>query len=140
MARDNLRKLKRADLLELLLEQTKEREALRAQLDAALDELAQLHAERESGLIRIEGAGTLSDVAMSLSGVCAANDEAARILQEADDRADAIVADAQAEADAVLRRAKRASEVLLEATQAACMDLLDQAQEEVDALLREACS
>lgn len=57
-----LRKLSRADLLELLLEQLKENEQLRAQLEAAREQLAQRR-------LQIEKAGSIAEASLQLNGV-----------------------------------------------------------------------
>lgn len=62
MADNELKKLKRADLLEMLVNQSKENESLQQQLDEALNRLSQ----RE---IQINKAGSIADAALQLSGV-----------------------------------------------------------------------
>ncbi|MDO4314540.1 MAG: hypothetical protein Q4C45_02105 [Oscillospiraceae bacterium] len=57
-----LRKLSRADLLELLLEQLKENEQLRGELEAAQKQLA----DRK---ILVEKAGSIAEASLQLSGV-----------------------------------------------------------------------
>lgn len=65
-----LRKLNRAELLELLLAKSRECDRLRAQLKEANDKLA----ARE---IAIEKAGTMAEAALRLNGVFEAADRAA---------------------------------------------------------------
>ena len=67
-----LRKLKRVELLEIMLEQSKEIERLQA-------ELAQVKEELENKKIAIESSGTLAEAALKLSHVFEAADEAAKI-------------------------------------------------------------
>lgn len=57
-----LRKLSRADLLELLVEQLKENEQLRAQLEAAQEQLAVRK-------IEIDKAGSIAEASLQLNGV-----------------------------------------------------------------------
>lgn len=66
-----LRKLSRADLLELLLKETQENEKLRAQLEEANKKLA----DRE---ILIQNSGSLAEAAMKMNGVFEAADRAVR--------------------------------------------------------------
>lgn len=66
-----LKKLSRADLLELLLEQRRLNARLRAELEEAEEKLA----SRE---IEIKTAGSLAEAALRLNGVFAAADQAAR--------------------------------------------------------------
>ena len=75
MTEKELKRLRRADLLELLIEQTEENQRLREQLDAAQAQLA-------DRAIRIEKSGTLAEAAVQLSGVFeAAHDACARYIE-----------------------------------------------------------
>ena len=65
-----LRKLSRAELLELLLEESRENERLRAQLQEMNEKLA-------DRAIRIERAGSIAEAALQLNGVFQAAEEAA---------------------------------------------------------------
>lgn len=65
-----LRKLSRADLLELLLEESRENERLREQLRQANEELA-------SRRIEINNAGSIAEAALRLNGVFQAAEQAA---------------------------------------------------------------
>ena len=67
---DRLRKLSRAELLELLLEESRENERLRAQLQEMNEKLA-------DRAIRIERAGSIAEAALQLNGVFQAAEEAA---------------------------------------------------------------
>ena len=64
-----LRKLSRAELLELLLEESRENERLRAQLQEMNEKLA-------DRAIRIERAGSIAEAALQLNGVFQAAEEA----------------------------------------------------------------
>lgn len=72
MTERELRKLKRVELLEIMLEQSKEIERLQA-------ELAQVKEELENKKIAIESSGTLAEAALKLSHIFEAADEAAKI-------------------------------------------------------------
>ena len=65
-----LRKLSRAELLELLLEESRENERLRAQLQEMNEKLA-------DRAIRRERAGSIAEAALQLNGVFQAAEEAA---------------------------------------------------------------
>ena len=70
-----LRKLSRAELLELLLEESRENERLRAQLQEMNEKLA-------DRAIRIERAGSIAEAALQLNGVFQeAEEEAAQYLE-----------------------------------------------------------
>lgn len=66
-----LRKLSRADLLELLLAESRENERLRTELDEANRKLA-------SRAIEIENAGSIAEAALRLNGVFEAAERAAQ--------------------------------------------------------------
>lgn len=65
-----LRKLSRADLLEMLLKESKENEKLRTQLEQAKEQLA-------SRKIEIDTAGSIAEAALRLNGVFEAAEQAA---------------------------------------------------------------
>lgn len=71
MADAKLSKLKRADLLEMLLEQSKENEKLRAEIE----ELKQQLADRR---IYMEQAGNIAEAALKINGVMEAAQAAAQ--------------------------------------------------------------
>lgn len=66
-----LKKLSRAELLELLLEKSRENEQLRAQLEEAKEQLA-------SRTIQLANAGSIAEAALQLNGVFEAADRAAQ--------------------------------------------------------------
>lgn len=75
MTEKELKRLRRADLLELLIEQTQENLRLRQELEEARAKLA-------DRAIRIEKSGTLAEAAAQLSGVFeAAQDACARYIE-----------------------------------------------------------
>lgn len=65
-----LKKLSRAELLELLLQETQENERLRKQLDKAQTLM-------KSKIIKIENAGSIAEAALALNGVFEAAQKAA---------------------------------------------------------------
>lgn len=69
MTEKELKHLSRADLLELLLEQSQENDRLRQELTEAQTKL-------EERTIRLESTGSLADAALALSGVFEAAQEA----------------------------------------------------------------
>lgn len=70
MTEKELKKLSRVDLLEMLLEQSRENERLREELEQVKSQLA----ERR---IKIEKAGSIAEAALVLNGVFQAAEEAA---------------------------------------------------------------
>lgn len=71
MTNKELKRLSRAELLELLLEQVEENEALRA-------EIANLKGQLEDRAIKIENAGSIAEAALRLNGVFEAAEAAAK--------------------------------------------------------------
>ena len=70
MTDKELKRLSRTELLELLVNQVEENEALKAQVSA-------LTAKLEERAIQIEESGSLAEAALKLSGIFSAADEAA---------------------------------------------------------------
>lgn len=75
MTEKELRRLRRADLLELLLEQSRENERLRRELEEA-------RAKLEDRTIRVENSGTMAEAAIALSGVFEAAQSACDLYLE----------------------------------------------------------
>ena len=103
MTAKELKKLGRAELLEMLLQQVEENEQLRAELDRA-------NAQLEKRAIVMEHSGSMAEAAMRLSGVFD------QIQQAADDYLESIrLANAEPEAYAksVREQAQKEAEALL---------------------------
>lgn len=75
MNEKELRRLSRAELVELLLELSRENSTLRAQLEEA-------QAALQDRTLRMEEAGTMAEAAMKLTGVFEAADAACRLYME----------------------------------------------------------
>lgn len=109
MNEKELKKLNRAELLELLLVQTKETERLRAKLEKA----EKLLSDRQ---LRLEKAGDIAQAALEINGVMEAAQAAAqqylenivRMEQETKQRCERILVDARQAAAQSLREAKQA--------------------------------
>lgn len=103
MTTKEMKKLSRAELLELLLVQTRETERLRKRLDAAEAELADRH-------LKVEKAGNLAQAVVELNGVMEAAqaaaqqylDNIARMEEEARQRCEQMVSEARQEAERLL--------------------------------------
>lgn len=115
MTDQELRKLKRTELLELLLTQEKENEELRRQLQEARDRLA----ERK---LSLDEAGSIAEAAMRLNGVFEAAQAAAdqylenvRSLSEGQEsRCARLEAESRQEADRLLRETEERCTAMLE--------------------------
>ena len=78
MTDKELQKLKRIDLLEVLLEQSKTIDDLRVQLQAKDNEIASLNKKLEERKIEIQEAGSIAEAAIKLNGVFEAAEKAAQ--------------------------------------------------------------
>lgn len=96
-----LQRLRRSDLLELLIQQTEENQRLRAALEKAEQEL-------ESRRVTVERAGSLAEAALQLNGVFSA---------------------AQAACDQYRQNVEEQCKALLESTRAECEELRRQAEQ-----------
>ncbi len=104
MTEKELRNLKRFQLLELLIMQTKETETLKQQLE----EMKTRQQERD---IRIANMGSLAEASLELHGVFGAAQKAAdQYIDAAKKEAASIVEDAKKEAAEILRRAQNEME------------------------------
>ena len=111
MTDKELKKLSRAELLELLLVQSKEIEHLRSRLEKAEQRLA----DRE---LRVQEAGDIAQAALAVNGVMEAAqaaakqylDNIARMEQETQQQCRKMLEDAQAEADRIITDANKQQE------------------------------
>lgn len=108
----DLRKLSRAELLELLISQTRRVEELEAQL---ADALAQL----EKRQIAIDKAGTLAEASLMLNGVLEATEKAAAQYLENIER---LSGQQQRVCDAMEAAARERAKTILEEAEAACLE------------------
>ncbi len=104
MTNRELRKLSRAELLELLIEQGRENLALQEQLQAATAEL-------DSRNIKIENCGSIAEAALQLNGVFEAAQRATdQYRAECEKQCAAMIAAAEEEAKAIRENAVRNGE------------------------------
>lgn len=131
MTDKELRSLGRKELLQLLLEQTKENEQLQQQLKQA-------QAALQDKTIKIDQAGSLAEASLQLNGVfeaaqaaCAQyTDNIANLSQ----RQEAICAQMETEsrekADAIVQKAQQEAEALEQETRAVCVQMIEKARAE----------
>lgn len=129
MVENELKKLRRSDLLEILLQQNREIERLQSELEAARKQLA----SRE---ILIAESGSIAEAAMGLNGVFAAAQAACQqyeenikrrsqqqeqlcrqMEQETKEQCDRMIADAQQQADAHWQEAEKKIQQVLQETE-----------------------
>lgn len=131
MTDKELRKLKRADLLELLIDQDKQMEALKAKLAEAESSLA-------ARSIMIEKAGSIAEASVALNGVfAAAQSAAAQYLENIEDqkkqqeeKCAQIEAESRKQAEALLKGTKEHCRRMEEETRRRCEQILAAAKEE----------
>lgn len=134
MTDHELKKLKREDLLELLIAQSRENEALRARLDQATEEL-------QSRRIAVEKAGSIAEAALQLNGVFqAAENAAAQYLEniqnlsgEQEKICARMDAESRQKADRLLAETEAACRRMESETQARCEAMVAQAKQESQA-------
>lgn len=107
MTNNELKKLKRSELIEILLEQAGEIDELKIQLEEAKLAL-------ESRKIEMEKAGTLAEASMLISGVLDAAQSAADVylynIRETDSNCQKIREEAEAEAKRITEEAEKSAE------------------------------
>ena len=101
MNRKELKQLRRSDLLEMMINLSKENEQLRMELD-------QMKSKLEEQTIAVENSGSIAEAALKLNGVFqavqAACDQYSLNVQQ---RADEIIAQAQMQAKQILEEAEQ---------------------------------
>lgn len=105
-----LRKLNRAELLEMLIAQSKK-------LSRVEEELSQAQNELEQRRVAITTSGTLAEAALKLNGVFEAADQAAQqyleSLREQESNAERIIAGAETKAQEILSDAEAQRQIIL---------------------------
>lgn len=134
MTDKELKRLSRGELLEMLIQQSKELERLRKQLDAAESALQ----NRE---IAITNAGSIAEAALQLNGVFTAAQDACQQYMEnichLSQNQERICAqrdaESQAEAKRIVEEARRESEALEHETRMMCAEMVTKAKAESQA-------
>lgn len=103
MTDKQLHRLNRAALIQLLIEQTEENQAL-------LDRVDELEKKLKSKAIAVSTAGSMADAAMELNNVFSSADKAAQQylenLRDANKKSEAIIAEAKRQAERIVSEAK----------------------------------
>lgn len=127
MSNQNLKKLKRVELLQLLVDQMKENDALRS-------ENRQLLKKLEDRKLAVRNCGSLAEAALQVNGVFAAAEEAAKQyldnIQALSGQADRTVAEARQAAQTILHNAQSESAQLVAQANLEAEKILSDAQRE----------
>lgn len=131
MTDKELRRLSRADLLELLLEQSREVERLKAELAEATGQL-------ESRRLEVTRAGSIAEAALQLNGVFTAAQQAAdQYVENVKRQFETVMRQFEAAQQKTEEMESRCRELETE-TRAKCLRMVQQAREQADACLRDA--
>lgn len=139
MTDHELKKLRRTDLLEMMLK-------MQTELERKEREVQSLNQQLNDRRITIERAGNLAEAALQLNGVfvaaqAAAADYLSNLEQYSGDQQaerEKIIAQAWAQANALLKETARQCERQKQQTADACRAALDQAQNQREAILHDA--
>ncbi len=131
MTEKELRKLGRGDLLNLLLEQSRENQKMREQLQALQDALA-------DKTLCIDRAGSIAEASLQLSGVFQAAEQACQMytqnIMQLNQRQEAICAqrekEGQEKAAQIVNDAQKQAKETIAITQKQCAEMLEKAQAE----------
>ena len=131
MTEKELRKLGRGDLLNLLLEQSRENQKMREQLQALQDALA-------DKTLCIDRAGSIAEASLQLSGVFQAAEQACQMytqnIMQLNQRQEAICAqrekESQEKAARIVNDAQEQAKETIAITQKQCAEMLERAQAE----------
>ncbi len=131
-----LRRMKRRDLLEILLEQSKENEDQRLLLAVQKKKIMHLEQRLEDRRIDIAQAGSLAEASLKLNGIFDAAQAAAQQyldnLKTVDDRCAAMESETKERCAAMENEAKERCEAMTEETVRKCQELSQKTQEEAD--------
>ena len=129
-----LQRLKRVDLLEMLLEQSKENEALKQKLKEKDQEMKQLQIKVEDRKIAIKEAGSIAEASFQLNGVLEAAENAAKqYLDNLQDMHEKEHSELVKKEEEMERRCLD----MLELTSKRCNELLDETEQQCDQMLDE---
>lgn len=134
MTDKELRKLGRRELLEILLDQSREVARLQQELEEANEKLADRR-------IVLDNSGSIAEAALKLSGIFEAAQKAAdQYLESLGAPGD--LSEAQAECDELRRKAREECQAMMETTQIKCEELFEKTKDkcrqmEYDALRRD---
>ncbi|MBR5453519.1 MAG: hypothetical protein IKV54_05500 [Clostridia bacterium] len=131
-----LQHLKRADLLEILIEQSRENEMLKNKLNSAEEKMAELQAKLDDRSIKIEKAGTLAEATFLINGVIESSQLAAQQyldnLEELYNREEINCTQKEAAAEEyynkLLSDAKLHSESIVQAAEEKCTEITQNAE------------
>lgn len=136
MADKDLQKLKRSDLFELLLEQSKTIDNLKLQLQEKDGMLSSLNKKLEERNIDVKEAGTIAEAAFKLNGVYEAAEKAAQQylenLKELQNRKRTTMSEKEAEIEnrcmALIKETQERCILMKESTVKECEDLMKRCQ------------
>lgn len=141
-----LQHLKRADLLEILIEQSRENEALKNKLSNTEGKVAELQTKLDDRTIKIEKAGTLAEATFLINGVIESSQMAAQQyldnLEELYNREAVNCTQKEAETEEycskLLMDAKLHSENLVQAAEEKCTEITENAEQLCKSMLTRA--
>ena len=131
MKEKELRRMSRGELLQLLIDRTREIEHLQTQLAQAQGEFAHTRAELADRSIAIEKAGSIAEAAIKVNKVFENAQKAAddylsgiqRMQQEQEQTCARLIDDAKKQAEEIIARAKEKSEQMEAEAQRRCEEL-----------------
>ena len=129
----DLKRMSRAELLELLIDKTRENETLHAQLDEALAQL-------DDRMLRVEKAGTMAEAALLVNGVLDAAQRAGQQYMEnmrerwrqQEETCTKLEEESRAQADQLLMETRQRCRKMEQDTQQRCAELYRVAEQEAN--------
>ena len=130
-----LKKMSRAELLDLLLESSRENEVLKKQVQTLSEQIA----SRE---LLISKAGSIAEASLQLSGIFNAAQDAADTyllsLQKTNENSEQILQRAKAEAAQIKKDAERQSAALIDSARRQAAETKAQSEKEITEMLKQA--
>lgn len=138
MTDKDIKKLGRTELLELLIAQTKENNALQSHIEELEAQIKDLQTQLEDRSIKINNAGSIAEASLQLNGVFEAAQKAAQEYidnvriqcKDQIEHAERAEAETQEKVDAMLNEAEQRCKLLESATNRKCEEMTAKARRE----------
>lgn len=138
MKEKSLKRMGRAELLQMLIERTRELEALQEKADEMSEKLEAAQAELNRRNIAIGNAGSLAEAAMQINGMMESAQKTAdqyleniaRMQREQEAACEKMTAQAQAQAEQIIRDAERTAQAIESEAKRKCDELIHAARQD----------
>lgn len=133
-----LKRMGRAELLQMLIERTRELEALQEQMDELTDELQTARAELDRRTLAVQNAGSLAEASVQINGMIEAAQKTAdqylynieRMQREQEAACQQMAAQAKTQAEQIIRDAEKRAQQIESEAHRKCDELMHTARQD----------